>query len=244
MRHRPGEAPAVRPAAGLPAAGARAAVRVAIGRLHAARVVAALVALTLLAACTEPRSTGPVEGQAPAPGPTAAPGPSATRPGPTAAGFVRTCESSVYGELGDGWRRDSVIAGPLAFVALREAARGPAGEFRRRGSGYPGQKVLVVVEAGATVTVTVPAAERRHLALLYDPASWNERNSYRIADGQPAVTFQACPAEQQPAGADGTQFNGGFVVAGPRCATLEVSTPAAPTPRRVAVSFGAGRCRP
>jgi hypothetical protein len=160
-----------------------------------------------------------------------------------AAGLLAACTAGRSTGPAEGWRRDSVVAGPLAFVALRHAAHWPAGELRRRGSGYRGQKVLVVVAAGATVTVRVPAAERRHLALLYDPASWNDRNSYRIADGQPAVTFQACPAAEHPFGADGTQFNGGFVVAGPRCATLEVSTPAAPAPRQVVVSFGAGRCR-
>jgi len=57
------------------------------------------------------------------------------------------------------------------------------------------------------------------------------------------VTFRSCPPEQTPPGAGGTQFNGGFLVAGARCATLEVSTPQWRTPRRVTVSFGAGRCQ-
>lgn len=95
----------------------------------------------------------------------------------------------------------------------------------------------------SAVTLTVPAAERRHLALLYDPAAWKADNRYRLADGDTAVTFRSCPPEQTPPGTDGTQFNGGFLVAGPRCATLEVSTPAWRTPRQVTVSFGAGRCR-
>jgi len=166
---------------------------------------------------------------------------------PAAAGpagaFVRTCESSVCGDLGDGWRKQSVVVGPLAFVALRHAATQPAADFRRRGGSYQGLKVLAVVEAGATVTLTVPATERRHLSLLYDPAAWKEDNRYRIADGDTAVTFQSCPPEQTPFGADGTQFNGGLLVAGSRCATLEVSTPVWRTPQRVTVSIGAGRCR-
>jgi hypothetical protein len=83
----------------------------------------------------------------------------------------------------------------------------------------------------------VPPAERRHLALLYDPADWKENNQYRLGDGDTAVTFQSCPPEQTPLGADGTQFNGGFLVAGARCATLEVSTPQWRTPRRVTVSL-------
>jgi hypothetical protein len=128
-------------------------------------------------------------------------------------------------DLGDGWREQSVVVGPLAFVALRYAARQPAVDFRRRGGRYQGLKALAVVKAGATVTLTVPAAERRHLSLLYDPGTWKEDNRYRIADGDTAVTFQSCPPAQTPLGADGTQFNGGFLVAGPRCATLKMSTP-------------------
>jgi hypothetical protein len=149
----------------------------------------------------------------------------------------------VYGDLGDGWRARSVVVGPLAFVALGYAATQPAADFRRRGGHYQGLKALAVVEAGTTVTLTVPAAERRHLALLYDPAAWTGDNRYRLGDGDTAVTFRSCPPEQTPPGADGTQFNGGFLVAGARCATLEVATPGWRAPRRVTVSFGAGRCR-
>jgi hypothetical protein len=204
--------------------------------------LAAAALVLALAACT---AEGPAGWAA---GTTAAPAPPATvattRPpaGPAGA-FVRTCESSVYGDLGGGWRAQSVVVGPLAFVALRYAATQPAADFRRRGGRYQGLKALAVVAAGATVTLTVPAAERRHLALLYDPAAWKEDNRYRLDEGDTAVTFQSCPPEQTPPGADGTQFNGGFLVAGPRCATLEVATPAWRTPRRVTVSFGAGRCR-
>jgi hypothetical protein len=203
-------------------------------------LAAAALALAL-AACT---AEAPAERAA---GPTAAPAPPATAattrpPAGTAGAFVRACESSVYGDLGGGWRAQSVVAGPIAFVALRHAATQPAADFRRRGGGYQGLKALAVVEAGTTVTLTVPAAERRHLALLYDPAGWKEDNRYRLGDGDTAVTFRSCPPEQTPPGAGGTQFNGGFLVAGARCAVLEVSTPAWRTPRRVAVSFGAGRC--
>jgi hypothetical protein len=199
--------------------------------------LAAAALAVALTACTAEKPAGRPAGTttAPATPATAAPGP----PG----AFVRTCQDSVYGDLGDGWRTRSVVVGPLAFVALRDAATQPASDFRRRDGRYQGLKALAVVEAGAIVTVTVPAAERRHLALLYDPAAWREDNRYRIADGDTAVTFRSCPPAQTPPGAGGTQFNGGFLVDGPRCATLEVSTPAWKAPWRVTVSFGAGRCR-
>ena len=204
--------------------------------------VAAAALVLALAACTAKAPTGRPAGPAAAPpAPTTV---ATTRPPAASAGaFVRTCESSVYGDLGGGWRAQSVVAGPLTFVALRYAATQPAADFRPRGGRYQGLKALAVVAAGATVTLTVPAAERRHLSLLYDPDAWDEVGGYRIADGDTAVTFQSCPPAQLPSGAVGTQFNGGFLVAGPRCATLEVATPAWRTPRRVTVSFGAGRCR-
>jgi hypothetical protein len=200
--------------------------------------LAAAALAVALAACTAEAPAGRAAGSTttPAAPTTAAP------PGPAGA-FVRACEDSVYGDLGGGWRAQSVVAGPLAFVALRYAATQPAADFRPRGGRYQGLKALAVVDAGATVTLVVPAAERRHLSLLYDPAAWREDNRYRVADGDTAVTFQSCPPAQLPPGADGTQFNGGFLVAGPRCATLEVSTPQWRAPRRVTVSFGAGRCR-
>jgi hypothetical protein len=204
--------------------------------------LAAVGLAAALAACTAEEPAGRVAGSTAAP--TAPTTVASTRPPSSPAGaFVRTCESSVYGDLGDGWRKQSVVVGPLAFVALRYAATQPAADFRRRGGSYQGLKVLAVVEAGATVTLTVPARERRHLSLLYNPAAWKETNRYRIADGDTAVTFQSCPPEQTPFGADGTQFNGGFLVDGPRCATLEVSTPEWRTPRRVTVSIGSGRCQ-
>jgi hypothetical protein len=202
-------------------------------RLPAGRRVATLVAAALLAACSAEPAARPSGSSAPGPRP----------PPPAAAGFVRTCESSVYGELDDGWRKQSLVVGPLAFVYLEEAAEWPPGNLRRHGNGYYGQKVLVAVDNGATVTVTVPAADRARLSLLYDPATWKDSGRYQVADGDPAVTFQSCEAAEHPYGADHTQFNGGFVVAGPGCASLEVSTPAWRTPRRVTVSFAAGRCR-
>lgn len=61
-----------------------------------------------------------------------------------------------------------------------------------RSGRYQGLKLLVLVRPGTVATVVVPQSERRDVALLYNPADWNDRNEYRIEDGQSAVTFEAC----------------------------------------------------
>jgi hypothetical protein len=217
-------------------------------RVPAVRQAAALAVVGLVVAGLGACTGTPAERGSGSPAPTGRAGDPPAPTGPTggaapAAGFVRACETSVYGELAADWRRHSVVAGPLAFAYLREAAGQPAGDFEKRPGGYHSTKVLVVVEAGATVTVTVPPAERRHLSLLYDPAAWKDAGTYRVADGDPVVTFEGCRPSEHPFGAEATQFNGGLVVAGSRCATLEVSTSTSAAPRRLTVSFGAGRCR-
>src|SRR5207253_998086 len=78
----------------------------------------------------------------------------------------------------------------------------------------PGQKVLLVVAGKTTVRLVIPTSERRRLRLLYDPSSWSPSGLYRLSAGDDASVFQACPDE--------TQFNGGFIVAGPQCARVLV----------------------
>jgi hypothetical protein len=163
--------------------------------------------------------------------------------------FVRTCETSAYGKLdAPAWKEHSVFAGPLVLYYADQFAGQPASDFAPRpgGSGYySGQKLLVLVRRGAVATVVVPEAERRNAGLLFDPAVWNDRNAYRVEDGDSAVRFKACKkGERGPVGRPSnamTQFNGGFVVAGARCLPLDVLVPGRGTVR-VSLSFGAGRC--
>jgi hypothetical protein len=130
----------------------------------------------------------------------------------------------------------------LAAAGLhRRGAGGPGGRLHRAAGGADhggSHPTAVWTRRRVRADLRVQRVRRpgRRLARKED-------NRYRIADGDTAVTFQSCPPAQTPLGADGTQFNGGFLVAGPRCATLEVSTPQWRAPRRVTVSFGAGRCR-
>ena len=169
---------------------------------------------------------------------------------PSSRGFVRTCETSVFGTLDSRrWQAHSVIAGPLAFYYADQFVEQPDSVFAPLGEQdgyYAGQKLLVLVRRGAIVTVVIPEAIRSDAALLYKPAAWNDRNAYRIEDGESAVTFQACKkGETAPAGGSRnamTQFNGGFVVAGARCVPLEVHVRGEERSIPVALRFGSGRC--
>jgi hypothetical protein len=181
---------------------------------------------------------------------TQAPNTTTTAGVPFPRGFVRTCETSVFGTLDSrGWRAHSVFAGPLTFYYADQFTAQPDSVFAPlagQDGYYAGQKLLVLVRRGAVVTVVIPESIRREAALLYDPAAWNDRNAYRIEDGESAVTFKACKkGETAPAGGPlnaMTQFNGGFVVAGARCVPLEVHVRGDERSISAALPFGSGRC--
>jgi hypothetical protein len=165
--------------------------------------------------------------------------------------FIRTCETSVYGTIDDpAWREHSVFAGPLVFYSADQYAEQPASLFAPIDGNdrYAGQKLLVLIRRGAVATVVVPDSMRSSAALLYNPAAWNDRNAYRIEDGESAVTFKACEkGESEPVGGPPngmTQFNGAFVVAGDRCVRLDVRVRGEDQiiPVKVKLSFGAGEC--
>jgi hypothetical protein len=163
--------------------------------------------------------------------------------------FVRACEVSVDGTLdAPAWERHSIIAGPLVFYYADQYERQPASVFASlpgQDGYYPSEKLLVLVRPGAVATVVVPESERRYARLLYNPAAWNDRNAYRIEDGETAVTFKACKQERATVGGPidaMTQFTGGFVVAGARCVPLEVLVRGREGVIPITRSFGAGRC--
>jgi hypothetical protein len=110
----------------------------------------------------------------------------------------------------------------------------------------PGQKLLVLLRRGAVATVAVRESELRYAALLYNPAVWNDRNAYKVEEGEVAVTFKACKkGERGPVGGPlnaMSQFNGGFVVAGVRCVPLDVRVQGREGAIPVRLPFGAGRC--
>jgi hypothetical protein len=158
--------------------------------------------------------------------------------------FVRTCLTSVYGQLGEGWKKKSVIIGPIALVSIRSLASVSPAEFEGIGGRYFAQKVLVLVDPGTTVTLSVTPSERQYASLQYDPATFGNGGPYPMAAGNTAVTFVACKPGQSPYGQNGpTQFNGGFIVVGARCVALNINIGRVSTGRTVKFPFGRGSCR-
>jgi len=150
--------------------------------------------------------------------------------------IVRTCETAVDGTNPEFERLNSaspaaaiVFINPLASEQTDPRYYEPLGDGR-----FQPIKVLVGIAAGSIVTVTVPEAERDHVALLYDvPRSDSTDGRYSLADGEIQVTFQACEDPD-------TGFPGHFLVAGPRCVGLDVHL--GDDVDRVFVPFGMAEC--
>jgi hypothetical protein len=167
---------------------------------------------------------------------------------PPSSAFARTCKTSVRGTLDSSdWRANSIVAGPLVFYYGKQFSTQEPSLFAQlpgKEDYYAGQKLLILVRPRTVATVAVTHEEQRFAALLYDPAGWNDRNAYRIMDGQRAVSFHACKGKTAETGQPldpMTQFNGGIVVAGARCLALDVFVPQG---RAIAVElpFGTRRC--
>jgi hypothetical protein len=159
-----------------------------------------------------------------------------TSPSPKAPGvFVRACDDSVFGELGQGWKKASVIMGPIAFVGLPGYRDGPERDFRSRHGRYPALKVLAVVTGNGVISVSIARRDTVRVRMMYDPSAWGDRNLYPLEAGDTTTVFGPCLPHRS------TQFNGGFLVTGRTCATLEVSAGGG-QPLRKLVSFGALSC--
>ncbi len=192
--------------------------------------------------------------------------------GPAPPGYVAPCPSGVSGGLPSDYERSSLLAGPLALypvrgdypryparfiVSVRESYRRSLRSFDgrrltrrerreqrrlraavRRASAhrYAAFEAVAAVRNGGTVTLAVAPEDRDHVAFLFDAHAFSHADEgYAIADGTAAVTLHGCTAPY-------TQYQGGFVADGPRCATLEAWIDGAVTPERRVVSFGAGHC--
>jgi hypothetical protein len=217
-------------------------VRVVTAQFRQFAVGLLLGVAVMLTACS---STGPIAAETPtavvsSPRPTEV---ATNVPIPDA--FVRSCATSVFGDLGRGWRSDdaAAVVGPLALLYPGAYADEPKAWFARHDGAYRSQKVLAVIKQGSVVTVAIAPSARGAASLLYDPGAFWQPRGYEVSDGERAVTFEACSEGEASLGPahSATQFNGGFIVAGSGCVALTAWVGDS-APRRIVLSFGAGEC--
>ena len=133
-------------------------------------------------------------------------------------------------------------AGPVAFALLPVTDGGsrstlaPIRLRRLAGNRYRPVKLLVVMQSAHPVWVTVPATERRHVSLLFDPRALTAIGGAgaRISQGSATVKFDPCGPQ--------TAYNGGVLVAGPRCVRLAVSDQPGHERRMVTINFAEREC--
>ncbi len=150
--------------------------------------------------------------------------------------YVRECGTSVYGDLGRGWRDRALVAGHVAFVGMRQGYA----RYRPEGPGVWPVKVLVVADPNAAPTVTIAARSRLYAALGYNGIR-REGMGVPLREGTTSVRFESCRADRtREPWNRGTQFAGYFLVAGRRCVHVEVATQGKVLRR--ALRFGVPRC--
>jgi hypothetical protein len=145
---------------------------------------------------------------------------------------MRTCEQSVYGVLGDDWRSRNPSVGPVHLIGYDPAkASDPSWDVLRpdRTTGQYAIKVLLVIDRGPPVTISVAPEDRKLIALTYIPFRFN---LHRVTEGDASVTFEPCGKDAS------TQFNGGFVFVRPLCAHFELRVEGRPDAIAFALPFG------
>ncbi|WP_433063766.1 hypothetical protein [Dactylosporangium sp. CS-033363] len=135
----------------------------------------------------------------PEPVPVPVPVPSSS-PSPIPLEKIRGCDESTTMNLPGG-----VAAGPARFFALDIRLGEPAPGYSVPATGWTQLKVALFVQAGARVTISIPAEHRARARLLY------------LAGEDATTTFESCP------GAAETAFPGGFAIAGPVCLPVDVA---------------------
>ena len=172
---------------------------------------------------------------------------------PTRAGLQRPagtasvtlgCADATVGPETPGWLGTSkvtVFGGPVAWPELRSfASHLPKSSYQARRGLVQGVKALIAISLGDVARVVIPTAERGQLSMDYTSlpsrAILGGFEYFRVSDGASQVTLRACSRGR---GHDPqTAFAGYFLVAGARCATVDIYTGSSRTAIRRAIPFG------
>jgi hypothetical protein len=151
-------------------------------------------------------------------------------------GVTENCGTRSEADFGPAFGDSAnLVVGPLAMIGAAEFT--PASVVRRFG----GQKYPLLVKAGHSVTIEVPARARTFAGLGYGPLPQGEITLERA---HPRVTFIACQ-EGSGSSAEGpvTFWSGGVVANAPHCVPLDVFVDGSGAPRRVFIALGVGCAR-
>ncbi|MGH8945385.1 MAG: hypothetical protein ACRDVL_04490 [Acidimicrobiia bacterium] len=143
----------------------------------------------------------------------------------------RTCGSNVAGTITPS--PHDVQVGALLLPNAAEHALANPEEFAPVDGRYWGSKILAVVSEGARVLLVVPDHEKENASLVYkvrDP-TLPGGEPLRISDGERGVVLEGCPDHE-------TQYDGGLLVAGPRCLDLDTYFDGATQGDRITLGFG------
>jgi hypothetical protein len=140
-------------------------------------------------------------------------------PAPVVRGCDRHHSGVGFGGIGREALRQSLRVGPIALGALGTVKLSQFPERRVGQQRFYPLESIAVVNAGSVVTVAVPESQRGFAALIYDQDKFRPDGRYRVNDLDFVVRFEACRDPRFNHGI--SQFDGGVVVAGPRCFTLD-----------------------
>jgi hypothetical protein len=147
-------------------------------------------------------------------------------------GQIYGCDQQTYGALASGWRSSASHAGPLWII---DRGIAPNFGFRNPDGTLKAVPLIVLVPDNATVSVGPIPPGQGSIRFLPSLGSTDE---YTLRDGLPTATFTGCAAGTALFGQGLTEYYIGVVVAGPRCITLQVRTPAEQASYRAALRFG------
>lgn len=212
-------------------------------RARAAAAAAGVAVVTAAAVTALGLHAGPFRAPAALPGraPSSRPSAPALMPPVGSRTVVDSCAMQIGAVLPHGWQRQSVQAGQVWLVGLRQEFTSPVNGSTVRIGG-----LMVMVPYGVTAWVTVVGQADSYFRFLFGPGDFAKGvdGRYTIHDGEGSVTFQACPSGRASTYGPGfTQYGGYFLVTVPRpCVTLDVWTATGGTRNRVTFGVDGARC--
>lgn len=152
------------------------------------------------------------------------PSPFTSSPPPETPDYVRPCSERLSGSFVPD--DADIVVGPVTFATTRSLLRTASVNPNGMRASLP-----LAIAPGPAVTLVVPEADREHVALNYNPQTRYTVGA-PLETAQQSVRFAACGAETP------RQYNGGIIVAGARCVTLDVWIDGKDTPRKALLPFG------